>query len=98
MLIGRSGAARVFGNDQVEAQLPGVAGGRFHADIGGNSAQDNGVDAATAQLQLQIGAVKGAPLAFGDFDIAVAFAKRRRLRPPVFRQRVRPGLRVDGLF
>ncbi len=54
MLLGGGGAAGIFGDDQVKAQLPGVAGGGFDADVGGDTAEDNGVDPAAAQLKLQV--------------------------------------------
>ena len=91
-------AAGIFGDHQIKAQLPRVAGGRLHADVGGNAAQDDGVDAATAELQLEIGTVKSAPLAFGHFNIAVAFAECGRVRPPVFRQGACRNLGINGLF
>ena len=91
-------AAGIFGDHQIKAELPRVAGSRLHADVGGNTAHDDRVNAATAELQLKIGAVEGAPLAFGDFNVAVAFAKRYRVRPPVFRQGAGGSLRINGLF
>ena len=63
-----------------------------HTNVGGDPAQNNRVDPATAQLELQVGAVECAPLAFGDFYIAVAFTERDRIRPPVVRQRLREGI------
>ena len=97
VLFRRSRAACVFGNHRVKAQLPCVTGGGFHANVGGDPAQDNGVDTAAAQLQLRVGAIEGAPLAFGHFDIAVAFTERDRIRPPVVRQGVR-GRPSTGCF
>ena len=32
---------RVFGEDQAEADFPRIARGRFHADVGGNAADDD---------------------------------------------------------
>ncbi len=71
MLLGGGGAAGIFGDDQVKTQLPGVAGGGFDADVGGDTAENNGVDTAAAQLKLKVGAIERAPLAFGHFDIAL---------------------------
>ena len=85
MLFRRRRAAGVFDKNEVKTQLPGVARRRFDADIRGDTAQDNRIDTATAKLQLQVGAVKGPPLAFGDFDIARLFFQRERIGPPVFR-------------
>ena len=98
VLIRRGCAARIFRDHQVKAQLPGVTGGGFHTDIGGDPAQNNRVDPATAQLELQVGAVECAPLAFGNFYIAVAFTERDRICPPVVRQRLRRGLGINRLF
>ena len=53
VLIRRGCAAGIFGDHQVKAQLPGVTGGGLHADVGGDTAQNNGVDPATAQLELR---------------------------------------------
>lgn len=75
MLIRRGCAARIFRYHQVKAQLPGVTGGGFHTDVGGDPAQNNSVYPATAQLELQVSAIECAPLAFGDFYIAVAFTE-----------------------
>lgn len=98
MLLGGGGAAGIFSDDQVKTQLPGIAGGGFDADVGGDAAENNGVDPAAAQLKLKVGAIERAPLAFGHFDIALLLTQRGRVGPPVFGQRMRPGLSVDRLF
>ena len=84
MLFGGGGAACILGDDQVETQFPGIAGGGFHADVGGDTAKNNGVDTAAAQLQFKVGAVERAPLAFRDFDIAILFAELPPDRPTSF--------------
>ena len=85
MLFGRRRAAGIFNQNQIKSQLPGVARRGFDADVGGYSAQNDGVDAATAKLQLEVSAVKSAPLTFSNFDIAFLFFQRERVGPPVFR-------------
>ena len=47
VLVGVGGGAGVFGDDQLKAHLPGVARGGFHANVGGDAAQNNRRDAAT---------------------------------------------------
>ena len=82
MLLGGGGAAGIFGDDQVKTQLPGIAGGGFDADVGGDAAENNGVDTAAAQLKLKnryrtAGYDKppGSPLSGCSFP---GFALRRR--------------------
>jgi hypothetical protein len=48
------------------AQFKRGASGALNADVCGNTGQDNRGELAAAQVQVQIGAVKGAPLALGD--------------------------------
>lgn len=54
MLLGGGGAAGIFGDDQVKTQLPGIAGGGFDADVGGDAAENIGVDPAAAQLSARL--------------------------------------------
>src|SRR5580704_18279910 len=60
----------VLNKDLVIVAFVGVAGGGFHADVGGDAAQDNGTHAAAAELEIQVSAVKRTPLAFGDAEVA----------------------------
>ena len=48
MLFGGGGAAGIFSDDQVKTQLPGVAGGGFDADVGGDTADHVYRQAVTA--------------------------------------------------
>ena len=47
VLLGRGGAAGVFDDNQVEAQLPGITRGGFNADVGGDAAENKGINTAT---------------------------------------------------
>ena len=63
-------AARgILGDDDGIVPEPGIAGGRFDAEIGRNPAENDGRDAATAELQVEFGAEEGAPLPLGDGEI-----------------------------
>ncbi len=53
----------------VVAALERVAGGALHPDVGSDPAQDDGVHAATPQLQIQLSAVEGAPLPLGEHEV-----------------------------
>ncbi len=55
-------------------------------------AENNGVDPAAAQLKLKVGRENAPPPAFGHFDIASCFTSSVAAGPPVFGQRMRPGL------
>ena len=98
VLFSRACTARIFSDDQLKAQLPGVTGGRFHADVSGDPAENNRINAAATQLKFQVGTVERAPLTFSNFDIAVLFAQRRGIGPPVFRQGGGRDGRIDRLF
>ena len=70
MGFGGVGGAGVLDHHEIVIAFPGVARGRFDAEIGGDAAENNGFDAAPAQVQVEIGAVKGTPVAFVDDDVA----------------------------
>src|SRR3546814_7687597 len=65
------------------ALFPAGPRGRFDADAGDDAAQHDGVDAAAAQLQVQLGAVEGIPLPLGDQNVGGLVVKLRRNVPPV---------------
>ena len=83
MLLSAGGATGIFCNDQIKTQLPGVTRGGFDADIGGDTAQDDGVDTTTAQLQFQVSTVECSPLALGDLQVCRTLSQRLRVFPPV---------------
>lgn len=70
MRLGAHAGHGVLHQDLMVAAFVGVAGGGFDADVGGDAAENDGLDGATAQLQVQFGAVKGAPLMLGDEEVA----------------------------
>ena len=46
--LGREAGRRILGDHHGIAMLPGAAGGRFNAEIGGDAAEHDGGDAAPA--------------------------------------------------
>ena len=68
--VGVHVAHGVGGERDVVAVLVGGAGGGFHADAGGDARQHDLGDTAAAQLDVETGAVEGAPVALGDGDVA----------------------------
>lgn len=61
---------RVFHKHLVVIALERVSSRRLHTHIGGDSAQNDGFDAASSQLGIELGAVKSTPLALGDQEVA----------------------------
>src|SRR2546423_1383462 len=66
MLLFRQGIHRIFGKHLVVAMLIGLTSRSVDPEAGGNTAQDDGTDAATTQLQVQVRAKEGSPLMLGD--------------------------------
>src|SRR5207248_1907102 len=60
---------RVGGDRDVIAVFMGGAGGGLDADAGGDARQHDLGDTAAAQLQIQAGAVEGAPVLLADGDV-----------------------------
>jgi hypothetical protein len=80
--FGSAGGHGVLGKDLFKAALVGVAGRAFDAERGGDAAEDDGREAATAQLEFEIGAVECAPLALEDDKIVgLAIEFRNQLAP-----------------
>ena len=67
--FGLSTSHSIFNEQNLVIPLPGIAGGGFNAEVGGNPAQDNRFDSASAQLQFEVSTVKGAPVVFQNNDI-----------------------------
>src|SRR5215510_9982749 len=64
------GAAGIPHNDQVVVQIPpGVNRGRY-ADISGTAGNDQGVDGAGAESEVQVSLMKSAPAILGDVIVA----------------------------
>lgn len=77
MHLRRKAGHRILGGDDGIVMREGIAYGRFDAEIGGDAGKDHRPDTAAAQLQIHLGAVKGAPVMLDDMDIG---GKGRNLR------------------
>src|ERR1035437_3629513 len=77
---------RVFDEYLLVAPLEGIAGRALDADAGRDPAQDDCVDTSAAELQVQLGAVEGAPLAFRDEDVGGLPSKLRDYLRPIGRE------------
>jgi len=75
--------------------LERISRGRFNTDTGGDSAQYDGFDAAAAKVQVEVGAVERAPLAFCHHDVARLGTKFGRDFIPPGRRRPHGPLKVD---
>src|SRR6266480_5725524 len=64
MLFLRQGIHRIFGKHLIVAMLIGLKSRSVDPEAGGNTAQDDGIDAATTQLQVR--AKEGSPLMLAD--------------------------------
>ena len=60
VVAGVGGAAAVLQQQALEAAVVGLAHGRVHADVGGDAGEDDVVDAARAQDQLEVGGAERA--------------------------------------
>lgn len=69
MQLGVEAARGILGDDDRIILEPGVAGGRFDAEIGRDPAEDDRRDGAAAKLQVELGAKEGAPLPLGDRQV-----------------------------
>jgi hypothetical protein len=66
MLVFRQGIHRIFGKHLVVAMLIGLTSRSVDPEADSNTAQDDGTDAATTQLQVQVRANEGSSLMLGD--------------------------------
>ena len=64
------GGGAVAEEEDPEVAHVGLAGGGLGADVGGDAGDDDAVDAARAQDQLQVGAVEGAEAGLVEHDVA----------------------------
>ena len=76
MLFGVLGGAGVFDQHKGKSQSGTLPRSGFDAYVGRNAGQDDRVDAAVLELLLQIGAGEGAPMTFGNEDVAGLKASR----------------------
>ncbi len=70
MGLGGHAGHGIFDEDDLVAAVEGCAGGGFDAEVGGDAAEEDGVDAAAAELLIEVGGVEGSPLPLGDEEIA----------------------------
>ena len=84
--LGRAGGHGVVSEDLLEATFMGVACRTLDAEFSGNSAKNDGCEAATAKLKFEIRAVEGAPLTFENRDIAWLMIEFGKKFAPVRRQ------------
>src|SRR5580698_8824070 len=70
MHLGAGAAAEVLGKHEFVAVLVRAAGGRLHADVGGDATEHDRANAPASQLQIEAGAIEGTPLVLGDDEVA----------------------------
>ena len=60
----------VFDEDEFIASIECGTGGGFDAEVGGHSTEEDGADAAAAQLLVEFRPIKRPPLALGNEHVA----------------------------
>ncbi len=88
----------IFREDDLVVAFPRIACGRLDSEVRRDPAQHDRLDAAPAQLQIEIRSVERAPLALRDDDVAGARSDLRDEVRPVGCElggRIR---RIDGLL
>ena len=73
---------RIFRKYQVVPTLISAASGRLDAEIRRDSSDYDRLDMPAPQLQIQLGAIKGAPMSFQNKDVILS-RLHRRLVPPL---------------
>lgn len=77
----RKRATRILGEKHFISMFPRLTRRRFDTKISRNPAKDNRAYPSTPKLQIELGAMKGAPLAFGNDDIFWLGETLNELRP-----------------
>src|SRR5260370_30886239 len=67
--LGGHSARRIFGKNDGIAAFPCLSCRRLDADARCDASQDDSLDTAAPQLQIQFRAMEGAPLALGDINV-----------------------------
>ncbi len=70
MMFGILGRTGVFYEHKGKAEAGALTGSGFDAYVGGDAGEDDGVDATGFELLLEVCAGEGAPVAFGEEDVA----------------------------
>src|ERR1019366_6082378 len=82
MALDRTGSHCVFREYLVVTVLIRNARGAFHANVGCDAAEDNGMDAPAAELQVKFRAVERAPLSLCNYEVGFQrFHLRQNLTP-----------------
>src|ERR1700728_3664776 len=68
--LGRQAARGIFGKNDGIAVFPCLSCRRLDADVRCDASQNDCLDTAASQLQIQLRAMEGAPLALGDENVA----------------------------
>src|SRR6202034_3583869 len=77
MVLGALGGASVFDEHKGKAEASTLTRGGLDAYIGGDTCEDDRVDAPGFKLLLEVGSGEGAPMALGDEDVAGLKASSR---------------------
>ena len=70
VMLGVLAGAGIFDEHKGKAEAGALAGGGLDARVGGDTGEDDRVDAAGFELLLQVGSGEGAPMPLGDEDVA----------------------------
>src|ERR1700684_3362099 len=70
VMLGVLAGAGIFDKHKGKAEAGALAGCGLHACVGGDTGEDDRVNAAGFKLLLEVGAAEGAPMALGDEDVA----------------------------
>src|ERR1035441_6185113 len=89
MAFARRAGHRILGKNQLVAAFVGVARRALHAELGGDAADHNRREAATAELQVEIGAVERAPLALQNHNVARLLIELGNQLTPIRRERAK---------
>lgn len=90
MKVGGAGGCHVLDEDDVIGQFPCAPRGGLDAVVGRDAAQHDRVDPSPAELEVEVGAGEGAPVAFEDDDVAL-LAQAGHQGAPAFGHRAHAG-------